>query len=98
MFRIHCPYCGDRDQLEFSYGGDATVAEPALDAPEDDWFEAVYQRDNPRGPHLEYWHHVGGCRQWIRVRRNTLTHEILATGPARGAMSDEPASGGETGQ
>lgn len=93
MFRFKCPHCGERDQLEFSYGGDATVPVPSLDADAETWFDAVYQRQNPRGPHLEFWHHVAGCRQWIRVRRNTLTHEVLAFGAATGPMSDEMSDG-----
>ena len=24
----------------------------------------------------EYWHHGGGCRAWLVVDRDTLTHEI----------------------
>ena len=89
MFRFKCPYCGERDVLEFTYGGDASVAVPKLDAGEEAWFDAVYQRENPRGPHIEYWQHTAGCRQWIRVKRDTLTHKVLATGPAVGPMSDE---------
>lgn len=98
MFRFTCPHCGERDVVEFSYGGDASVAVPDLTVGQDAWFDAVYQRDNPRGPHVEYWHHVAGCRQWMRVERNTLTHEILACGPAAGPMPDETGSdeaGGE---
>jgi sarcosine oxidase subunit delta len=40
----------------------------------------VYLRDNPRGLHLEYWQHVNGCRAYVKVLRDTATHEILATG------------------
>ena len=25
MLRINCPFCGERDHSEFTYGGDATV-------------------------------------------------------------------------
>jgi heterotetrameric sarcosine oxidase delta subunit len=76
MLLIRCPWCGERDQTEFTYGADAQVRRPAADAPDQDWIQYVYFRDNPRGPHLEYWHHVQGCRQWLRVTRNTMTHEI----------------------
>lgn len=76
MIRITCPFCGERDHSEFSYGGDATVQYPPLNAPEKDWYEAVYLRRNPRGWHSEYWHHVNGCRSWLVVERNTLTHEV----------------------
>lgn len=78
MIRITCPFCGERDHSEFSYGGDATVTYPPLDADTDAWNEAVYLRSNPRGPHREYWHHVNGCRAWLIVERDTLTHEVGA--------------------
>ena len=83
MLRINCPHCGVRDHTEFVYGGDATVRRPAADAPIDTWVAAVYLRDNPRGWHEEVWQHVQGCRSWLVVRRNTLTHEIQETRPAR---------------
>jgi heterotetrameric sarcosine oxidase delta subunit len=73
---ISCPHCGARDHTEFAYGGDASVVRPAADAPLEAWFAYVYLRDNPAGPHAEYWQHVAGCRRWIRIRRDTVTHEI----------------------
>jgi len=81
MLLIPCPWCGPRAQLEFSYGGDATVQRPAPDAPEADWVAFVYLRDNPAGPHDELWFHGAGCRQWFRLRRDTRTHDILASAP-----------------
>ena len=33
----------------------------------------------------EYWYHGGGCRAWLKVGRNTLTHEIKSVEPAAGA-------------
>ena len=88
MLLIRCPWCGPRAQLEFSYGGDATVRRPALDAPEVEWVRFVYLRENPAGPHEELWQHSAGCRQWFRVQRDTRTHEILASAPHA-----EPLSG-----
>lgn len=78
MLRIPCPVCGPRDHAEFDYEGDATVPYPALDAPREAWFEAVFLRENPRGPHRELWRHAQGCGCWIEVERDTLTHEIAA--------------------
>jgi methylglutamate dehydrogenase subunit B len=86
MLLIPCPHCGPRAQVEFTYGGDATVRRPAPDADERAWFEYVYVRDNPRGPHDELWLHSAGCRQWFKVRRNTLTHQILASAPMDGLL------------
>jgi sarcosine oxidase subunit delta len=70
--------------VEFTYGGDANNVYPGLseETSEKQYFEYTYLRDNPCGPHLEYWHHVNGCRQWIKVKRDTLTHEVIATVPA----------------
>ena len=77
MLLIPCPWCGPRSQVEFTYGGDATLRRPPVDAPEADWFRYVYLRDNPMGPHAEWWIHSSGCRRWFSVRRDTRTHEIL---------------------
>jgi len=82
MLIIECPYCGPRVQVEFTYGG-ADLPRPAPDAPTDAWFAYVYLRDNPKGPHAELWQHSAGCRTWLRVRRDTRTHDVLAVEVAR---------------
>ena len=81
MLNIKCPYCGDRSQKEFAYGGDGTVVRPQLnqEVTDDKWDEFVYLRKSPRGKHIELWHHIAGCRQWFRVQRDTVTHEIFKT-------------------
>ena len=89
MMLIPCPWCGPRNQIEFTYGGDATVVQPPPDAPESEWSTYVYVRDNPAGPHDELWYHGGGCRSWIKVRRDTRTHRILASAPAGEPLTEE---------
>ena len=81
MLNINCPYCGDRSQKEFAYGGDGTVKRPELnqDISDEKWNEFVYLRKSPRGKHVELWQHIAGCRQWIKVQRDTATHEIFQT-------------------
>ena len=81
MIRIKCPWCGVRDHAEFRYVGDATKLrpEPGAGTPEE-WHDFVYIRDNPRGPHLEIWQHVHGCRSFLQVCRDTRTHDVLAVG------------------
>ena len=92
MIRINCPICGPRAETEFTYGGDATVRRPAMEEQTTQpWLDFVFNRDNPRGAHQEYWHHVQGCRQWVVLERNTLTHEIGACRLAR-EISDEAKS------
>jgi heterotetrameric sarcosine oxidase delta subunit len=83
MLLIPCPWCGARDQTEFTYHGDATVQRPTADAPAEAWTAYVYERPNLRGLHDEWWQHTSGCRQWIVVRRDTATHRIEAAFTAR---------------
>jgi sarcosine oxidase subunit delta len=78
--RIRCPFCGERESAEFAYLGDARVARPDARGPDAgaEFFAAVYLRDNPAGLHEELWYHAFGCRGWLRVTRDTRTHEITA--------------------
>lgn len=87
MLRINCPCCGLRDESEFRYRGDASVARPAADAGEAAFADYVYQRDNLRGLHQEWWLHVGGCRQVLSVMRDTQSHRIISVSLA----ADEPS-------
>ena len=79
--RIHCPHCGLRDVAEFSYHGDADQAarrpEPALEN-NAAWNNWVYDRANTAGLHRELWQHTGGCRNFMIVTRDTVTHEIVS--------------------
>ncbi|WP_413875035.1 sarcosine oxidase subunit delta [Albidovulum sp.] len=86
MLRLACPYCGERDYVEFLYGGDASQKMPALDDDMDNWVDYVFFRDNPKGEHAEFWQHQHGCRQWLRVVRHTVTHAVMSVRPAREAL------------
>lgn len=93
MLRIVCPYCGERDHVEFVYGGDATERFPDLSvADSGPWAEYVFVRDNPIGAHSEYWQHQNGCRQWLRVVRDTVTHQVYSVTPARDASGSDDAA------
>lgn len=84
MLRIACPYCGERDYIEFVYGGDASQAIPELgDSDIGRWTDFVFFRPNPKGLHAEYWQHQHGCRQWLKVQRDTVSHEVMSVTPAR---------------
>ena len=87
--RIQCPFCGERDLSEFTYLGAAafTRPDPAAQQAQAAFYEAVYLRDNPAGPHEELWYHASGCRSWLRVTRNTRTHEVLGVTLARQVAS-----------
>ncbi len=96
--RINCPYCGERDASEFSYLGDASLTrpdatpkDPPLDPSSDEaealrgkFHDYVYLRNNIAGFMKESWYHGGGCRTWLTVERNTVTHEIKSVNAAPG--------------
>ncbi len=88
MIRIYCPFCGERDHSEFTYGGDASIRYPSLDATIEEWHEAVFLRENIRGIQQETWHHTHGCRMWLVVERDTLTHEIRSVRPAHAGIAE----------
>jgi len=90
MLLLECPWCGPRAQSEFTYGGDATIERPAdpQAVSRQEWLDYVYLRENPRGPHLEWWHHSSGCRGWFKVKRNTWTHEVLGSAPPGGSVEE----------
>ena len=83
MLRIACPWCGLRDEPEFTPGGEAHVSYPEdPDALSDEeWGHYLFVRANPRGLFAERWCHAHGCRRWFNAVRDTTTNEILATYP-----------------
>ena len=92
--RISCPHCGERDVGEFAYYGDATKVRPDGVSELEVFVDYVYPRDNPAGPHRELWYHLGGCRAWIVVNRDTRTHEILGVEAARKERKAAPQGAG----
>jgi len=80
MLLIPCPYCGAREETEFSYGGEAHIARPLEPEKLSDaeWGDYVFMRKNPKGVHYERWNHARGCRRWFNMARHTVSHEILA--------------------
>ena len=91
MLLIECPWCGARDESEFTYGGEAHIVRPENpdSVTDEEWADYLFYRNNPKGDHLEQWCHASGCRRWFNVRRDTLTYEIkqvygIGETPARG--------------
>ena len=80
MILIDCPYCGEREQSEFTNGGEAHVIRPknpeALSDKE--WGQYVFYRSNPKGIFYERWNHTHGCRKWFNIVRDTSNDEIKA--------------------
>ena len=80
MMRLTCPWCGVRDEIEFTWGGQADIHRPQEPASCDDrqWSEYLFLRDNPCGIHRERWCHTYGCGLWFEIDRDTLTHRSPA--------------------
>jgi heterotetrameric sarcosine oxidase delta subunit len=89
MLQIPCPWCGLRDETEFTWGGEAGIARPVDPAatPEQEWAAYLYLRENVKGPHREQWWHAAGCRRWFVVERDTLTYRIAGSWPPGGTPS-----------
>jgi sarcosine oxidase, subunit delta len=80
MLLIQCPYCGERPELEFVYGGQAHIARPQNPSGEstEDWTRFLYSRDNTRGIHAERWRHTHGCGRFFNALRDTTTDHFIA--------------------
>ncbi|MFT5392714.1 MAG: sarcosine oxidase subunit delta [Gammaproteobacteria bacterium] len=78
MLMIECPWCGRRDESEFTCGGEAHIVRPADPFSFDDaqWADYLFMRTNPKGLHREQWNHSAGCRRWFNVQRDTVSYRI----------------------
>jgi sarcosine oxidase subunit delta len=83
MLLIKCPYCGERDESEFSFGGEGGITRPLNpdELSDEQWADYLFMRKNPRGSHDELWNHAQGCRRWFNVERDTVTYQIAAIRP-----------------
>ena len=92
MLLIPCPYCGERPELEFVYGGQAHVARPPPDAEVSlqDWADYLYRRDNTRGVHAERWLHAHGCQRWFNMLRDTASDQVIGIYAMGESRPDRP--------
>lgn len=88
--RIPCPHCGDRDLREFFVLGSAELLrrpDPAAPNAGTAFQSYVYSRSNPAGRHAELFQHVGGCRRWLVVTRDTRSHVVDSVADAAEVVS-----------
>jgi sarcosine oxidase subunit delta len=92
MLLIECPWCGRRDESEFSYAGEAHIARPLETEKLNDeaWADYLFMRKNPKGLHREQWLHAAGCRRYFNVERDTATYQISGSYK----IGEMPPSGG----
>ena len=80
MIRINCPYCGERDHSEFTYGVEADLVRPKqpTELSDDQWAEYLFMRKNIKGLQYERWNHSHGCRRWFNMSRDTSNDQIYS--------------------
>ena len=78
MNQLPCPWCGVRDDREFTWGDEVHGARPEFPErlTDSNWADYLYVRPNVKGVTLERWCHTYGCRQWFSLIRDTATHRI----------------------
>ena len=81
MLLIPCPWCGHRNETEFSYGGEGHIVRPKdpSTVSDEQWADYLFMRKNTIGHHSERWIHSAGCRRWFNVERDTVTQRILSS-------------------
>jgi sarcosine oxidase subunit delta len=81
MFLIECPWCGERDETEFTCAGEAHIARPleTEKLSDEEWADYLFMRKNPKGVHREQWLHAAGCRRYFNAERDTVTYQIRGT-------------------
>ena len=93
MLLIRCPHCGERDETEFSCGGEAHIARPLAgnSITDAEFADYLFMRDNAKGVFLERWMHAAGCRRWFNMARDTVSHKIIETYPMGGLPKGKAA-------
>lgn len=78
MQSFPCPHCGQRDEVEFVYGGDAGRTRPERGCADENWARYRFFRVNAKGPARELWLHASGCGRWFVLTRDTASHAVMA--------------------
>ena len=90
MSILPCPWCGEREEREFVFGGEAATVRPDPTCTDEEWVDYLYFRDNRRGLAGELWCHSWGCGEWFIVRRNTVSHVVEGASTIHSRPSELP--------
>lgn len=88
MMLLPCPECGPRNVSEFRYVGEVAARPDPATTTVREWRMYLHYRKNIFGWRPENWYHRAGCRQYVRMERNTATNEVRTT-----AESEDSGSG-----
>jgi sarcosine oxidase subunit delta len=72
-----CPFCGPRDETEFSFATEAGNARPvpAADVTAETWARYLHFAGNPKGATREVWLHQT-CGEFFVIERDTVSHVV----------------------
>lgn len=76
-----CPFCGDRDEREFHFAGEAGKVRPdtarsLANILAKDWSEYLYTQRNDHGHVREIWMHLP-CQEVFLLERNSVTMDVI---------------------
>jgi sarcosine oxidase subunit delta len=89
VLQIPCPWCGLRDEREFTPRGEVVKRPDPATSSDAEWSAYLYQSGNARGWLREYWVHTHGCMQLFIVERHSVTHEMGRAFSIGDAMSGQ---------
>lgn len=74
MQLFSCPFCGERPEVEFHFGGDLGNLRPEgfQSVSAETWAQYLYFRNNPKGIAREIWLHLP-CGELFAMARDTVT-------------------------
>ncbi len=84
MQRFPCPFCGMRDESEFTFAGEFGKVRPdtTQDVSVGAWQAYLYAYANPKGRAREIWVHAP-CQEYFVMERDTVTMAVLSAAPLR---------------
>lgn len=80
-----CPFCGDRDEREFHFVGEAGKVRPdtTKDISDADWASYLHGHRNDKGPVREVWMHTT-CAELFLMERDSVSMDVLSSSALRG--------------
>ncbi|WP_421925986.1 sarcosine oxidase subunit delta [Neoaquamicrobium sediminum] len=80
MQLFSCPFCGERDETEFTFCAEAgkTRPEPAAEVSADAWARYLHFDHNPKGATREVWLHAT-CGEFFLMERDTVSHAVAGS-------------------
>lgn len=78
MLLLTCPNCGERNGVEFRFGGEVVKRPAPEDVSRATWAEYLYMRRNAQGVQREWWYHTP-CGGWFVAERHTRTQDVNHT-------------------